>query len=125
MEDDEEWVWKNAVKKDDTVRTYLRPAKASRVDVSPKIYHATCHAEASASKSTLAVRLRSDVSNSRSRSRTPEALGRSTPPKLDSPSPTRGVKRKAEEDDDLFRSSLHLSESGHTPPMKKVAISPA
>ncbi|KAI0771561.1 hypothetical protein BD413DRAFT_549604 [Trametes elegans] len=88
LEDDEEWVWRNAVKKDD------------------RIYHATCHAEAVASKSSLVVRLRNETS-SRSRSRTPEAR---TPPKVlvplngdsrksDSPSPSKvaGLKRKAEE----------------------------
>ncbi|TCD68212.1 hypothetical protein EIP91_011384 [Steccherinum ochraceum] len=98
-EDDEEWIWRNAVRKDD------------------KIYHAVCHAEASASKSTLAVRLRGEVA-SRSRSRTPEA-SRSTPPKLDSPSPTRGIKRKAEDDATV---ALHAEQS--TPPTKKLAISP-
>ncbi|CDO71284.1 hypothetical protein BN946_scf184908.g41 [Trametes cinnabarina] len=87
LEDEEEWVWRNAVTKDD------------------RIYHATCHAEAVASKSTLAVRLRNETS-SRSRSRTPERL---TPPKAlshadsrmsESPSPSRlaGMKRKAEEE---------------------------
>ncbi|KAI0638119.1 hypothetical protein C8Q77DRAFT_1089437 [Trametes polyzona] len=84
LEDDEEWVWRNAVKKDD------------------RIYHATCHAEAVASKSSLAVRLRNETS-SRSRSRTPEAL---TPPKSlvplhsETPSPSKlaGLKRKAEDD---------------------------
>ncbi|KAH8105907.1 hypothetical protein BXZ70DRAFT_917301 [Cristinia sonorae] len=101
MEDDEEWVWKNAVNKDD------------------KIFHATCHAEAALSKTALAVRLRSEVS-SRSRSRTPEA--RRTPPKYDSPSPSRGVKRKAE--DDESKTSQPSEQSERTPPMKKVAISP-
>ncbi|EIW62016.1 uncharacterized protein TRAVEDRAFT_57146 [Trametes versicolor FP-101664 SS1] len=79
LEDDEEWVWRNAVKKDD------------------RIYHATCHAEAVASKSTLAVRLRNETS-SRSRSHTPE-----TPKDYllsESPSPSRraGLKRKAEDE---------------------------
>ncbi|KAI0353595.1 hypothetical protein OH77DRAFT_1458232 [Trametes cingulata] len=89
LEDDEEWVWRNAVKKDD------------------RIYHATCHAEAVASKTNLAVRLRNEAS-SRSRSRTPEA---NTPPKVlavlngdsrmsESPSPSKiaGLKRKAEDE---------------------------
>ncbi|KAI9063314.1 hypothetical protein FKP32DRAFT_1628211 [Trametes sanguinea] len=87
LEDEEEWVWRNAIKKDD------------------RIYHATCHAEAAASKSSLAVRLRNETS-SRSRSRTPERL---TPPKAfaqgdtrmsESPSPSKlaGMKRKAEEE---------------------------
>lgn len=58
LEDDEDWVWKNALKKGDTV------------------YHATCHSEAAASTSTLVSRLRADYSRSRSRSLTPELHGR-------------------------------------------------
>jgi len=110
LEDDEEWVWKNAVQKDD------------------KIFHATCHAEAAASKSksSLAARLRSEVSAGRSRSRTPEsATSRGSPPKglvkkLDSPSPSKlaGNKRKAE--DDNTASSISRGET--TPPLKKQAL---
>ncbi len=72
-----------------------------------QIYHATCHAEAIASKSSLASRLRNEAS-SRSRSRTPETR---TPPKAlatlngdsgksETPTPSRlaGMKRKAEDD---------------------------
>ncbi|KAJ8475302.1 hypothetical protein ONZ51_g6652 [Trametes cubensis] len=107
LEDDEEWVWRNAIKKDD------------------RIYHATCHAEATASKSNLAVRLRNDVS-SRSRSRTPEAL---TPPKShatlsgeartsESPSPNKlaGMKRKAE--DEAARMARYDSDA---PQVKRLA----
>ncbi|KAL4266257.1 CID domain-containing protein [Pleurotus pulmonarius] len=61
LEEDEDWVWKNAVMKDD------------------RVYHATCYAEALSSTNTLAARLRSDLS-SRSRSATPEVM-RATPPK--------------------------------------------
>ncbi|KAH9844237.1 uncharacterized protein C8Q71DRAFT_731856 [Rhodofomes roseus] len=110
LEDDEEWVWRNAVKRDD------------------KIYHATCHAEATASKSTLAVRLRNEKTGSRSRSITPEKLR--TPPKAavdgvphksKSPSPTSPVrtKRKAEDDDPYAR----LEGKGDAPPAKKFAVS--
>ncbi|KAH9938216.1 uncharacterized protein B0H18DRAFT_966113 [Fomitopsis serialis] len=106
LEDDEEWVWRNAVRRDD------------------KIYHATCHAEAMASKSTLAVRLRNEMAGSRSRSITPEKLR--TPPKVvvdgvsrksESPSPTSpvGMKRKAEDDD-------ALAGRGDAPPAKKFAV---
>ncbi|KAI0832354.1 hypothetical protein BC628DRAFT_1346325 [Trametes gibbosa] len=104
LEDDEEWVWRNAVKKDD------------------RIYHATCHAEAVASKSSLAVRLRNETS-SRSRSRTPEAL---TPPKAlngdlrnsESPSPSKrtGLKRKAE--DETANLTQHNADG---PQVKRVA----
>lgn len=99
-----------------------------RVDVFGlfKIYHATCHAEASASKSTLAVRLRNEVSGSRSRSLTPEKTR--TPPKVgvdgvlrhsESPAPTTptGTKRKAEHDD-----YGHTQGTGDAPPSKKLAI---
>ncbi|KAG0709743.1 hypothetical protein DFH29DRAFT_885631 [Suillus ampliporus] len=108
LEDDEEWVWKNAVKKDD------------------KIYHATCHAEAMSSMHTLASRLRQDTA-SRSRSGTPDAP-RATPPKgmrsiqsnsLSPDSKRATLKRKAS-DDDYSRSSVKM-ESG-TPPMKKMAL---
>ncbi|KAH9951650.1 hypothetical protein B0H21DRAFT_716896 [Amylocystis lapponica] len=111
LEDDEEWVWRNAVKKDD------------------RIYHATCHAEAIASKTNLAVRLRNETS-SRSRSLTPEKM-RATPPKAvpaanglfvkadsQSPSRTSGTKRKAEDDD--ATSAAHNREDGH--PTKKQAV---
>ena len=72
-----------------------------------QIYHATCHAEAIASKSNLAVRLRNE-GTSRSRSRTPE---KTTPPRThvvlngesrmsETPTPSKlaGMKRKAEDD---------------------------
>ncbi|KZT74323.1 hypothetical protein DAEQUDRAFT_807469 [Daedalea quercina L-15889] len=109
LEDDEEWVWRNAVQRDD------------------KIYHATCHAEATASKSTLAVRLRNEMTGSRSRSITPEKMR--TPPKIavdgvrrksESPTPTTplGTKRKAEDDDP----HAHLAGNRDAPPMKKLAI---
>ncbi|KIP12904.1 hypothetical protein PHLGIDRAFT_61295 [Phlebiopsis gigantea 11061_1 CR5-6] len=116
MEDDEEWVWRNAVKRDD------------------RIYHATCHAEAMSSKSNLAVRLRSEISGSRSRSRTPEVsrtppralglhhedaktrLSRSPP---GSPAKTVGTKRKAEDDEATQKSEGREA----TPPTKKVALS--
>ncbi|KAI0952130.1 hypothetical protein AcV7_008030 [Taiwanofungus camphoratus] len=113
LEDDEEWVWRNAVKKDD------------------KIFHATCHAEAMASKTTLAVRLRNEVS-SRSRSLTPEKQSlRVSPPKAllplhgeprklksSSPPSTVGTKRKAEDD------ATSLSQGkGDVHQSKRVAVS--
>jgi len=45
LEDDEDWVWKNAIKKDD------------------RVYHATCHAEAVASTNNLAARLRNELTS--------------------------------------------------------------
>ncbi|TFK75804.1 hypothetical protein BDN72DRAFT_831244 [Pluteus cervinus] len=114
LEDVEDWVWRNAIMKDD------------------KVYHATCHAEAVTSTSNLAARLRNEARGSRSRSGTPES--RVTPPptrvrptdvKAPSLSPsqeakTTGTKRKVDPDD------LPLGhEHGGTPPLKKLALSPS
>lgn len=137
LEDEEEWVWKNAVLKDDKVSPLLLPRSSmARKLTFPRrqIYHATCHAEAIASKSTLVARLRGDGS-SRSRSCTPEI--KNSPPKAsivgaqrlrksESPSPSSslsprllGTKRKAEDDGD----STPTSQSRQvTPPTKKVAL---
>lgn len=126
LEDDEEWVWKNAVKRDDKVR--LRPIsnQKSEANLSVQIYHATCHAEAVTSTNTLAARLKIEERESRSRSGTPEVTvstpTRSTPPRTlqprasPSPSPTRtsGVKRKAQSDEPSL---------GDTPPTKKFEVS--
>ncbi|KAF8076506.1 hypothetical protein FPV67DRAFT_1471833 [Lyophyllum atratum] len=116
LEDDEDWVWKNAVKKDD------------------RVYHATCHAEAVVSTNSLAARLRSELATGRSRSATPEAPSlRSTPPpsnlrdsksKSPSLSPSleaklAGTKRKVDEND-----STSPGEADGTPPLKKLALSP-
>ena len=133
MEDDEEWVWRNAVKKDDRVCGFVALLYACRVLIRSfactQIYHATCHAEAMMSKSSLASRLRTEISGSRSRSRTPESvrgsqeetkarLSRSPPG-----SPTKavaGAKRKADDDD---AHSKGEDRESLTPPSKKLAIS--
>ncbi|GBE79674.1 hypothetical protein BKA93DRAFT_758248 [Sparassis latifolia] len=111
LEDDEEWVWRNAVKKDD------------------RIFHATCHAEATTSKTNLVARLRNEAA-SRSRSRTPEkSSARTTPPKVPVPldAPLRksatppgsgGRKRKAEEID---ATSAHEG-AQDAPPLKKLQL---
>jgi pre-mRNA cleavage complex 2 protein Pcf11 len=115
LEDDEEWVWKNATRKDD------------------RIYHATCHAEAITSTSGLAARLRSEKAHG-SRSATPEVHpmagilsgSRITPPpdlRISSSPPTpdskmAGMKRKVENSD----SNIPEEASG-TPPAKKVVLS--
>jgi len=108
LEEDEDWVWKNAIKKED------------------KVYHATCYAEATAVKSSYAVRLLFG-----SRSGTPETQSsRATPPPTESnvsksksplmspfhESKLAGTKRKVESDDNL------VSGDG-TPPSKKAALS--
>jgi len=123
LEDDEDWVWKNAIKKDD------------------RVYHATCHAEAISSTNSLAARLRTELaSGSRMGSRhgTPEAQlstgSVSTPPpaklrdsmsKSPSLSPSveskvTGTKRKVEQNDPAI-----TDEADGTPPFKKLALSPS
>ncbi|KAJ4478232.1 hypothetical protein J3R30DRAFT_3480111 [Lentinula aciculospora] len=98
VEDDEEWVWQNTVKKDD------------------RIFHATCHAEASAN--VLAVRLRSDV-YSRSRSGTPESNTPSMARLSLSPDPVaRGKKRKIDDE-----SSSLAGEAEDSPHYKKLVLS--
>ncbi|KAG5648963.1 hypothetical protein DXG03_000312 [Asterophora parasitica] len=116
FEDTEDWVWKNAVMKDE------------------RVFHATCHAEAVLSTNSLAARLRSEIATGRSRSATPEAsVLRTTPPpstlrdsNLKSPSlsPTieaklAGTKRKVDPND-----STVPGEANGTPPFKKLALSP-
>ncbi|KAJ7904620.1 hypothetical protein B0H14DRAFT_2663686 [Mycena olivaceomarginata] len=115
VEDVEDWVWRNAVLKDD------------------RVYHATCHAEAA---NGLAQRLRSELASLRSHSSTPEAVGASrtvvTPPPSGlknsdalrsvslSPSPESklvGTKRKV---DDTDRSVS--AEAEGTPRLKKLAL---
>lgn len=100
LEDDEEWVWRNAV------------------SVKGQIYHATCHDEAGQATS-LASRLRLEMgataATGRSRSRTPERLPGS--PLTRSPGGVGkmvGVKRKAEDE-------IHVKlEPGSSP--KRVAV---
>ncbi|TRM67706.1 hypothetical protein BD626DRAFT_479581 [Schizophyllum amplum] len=97
LEDDEEWVWRNAVRKDD------------------KLYHSTCFAEASASKSKTSIVAR--LLDENRRSHTPElasSVKKSASPVPDV-KPVAGVKRKAEEEDDqaLLQGS---------PASKKVAL---
>ncbi|KAI0307289.1 hypothetical protein B0F90DRAFT_1807928 [Multifurca ochricompacta] len=103
-EDDEEWIWKNALKIDD------------------KIYHATCHAEALVNSGSLTARLRQGFAGSRSG--TPDApSSRATPPrsgKAESPSPNSklGIKRKVEVDNSD-------GQYDGSPPLKKVILASA
>lgn len=127
-EDDEEWVWRNAVLKDDRVR--IGPYFSSRQTLRPsrpQIYHATCHAEAMTSKTSLATRLKTEETG-RSRSQTPEVLRSparvnitlpSDSIKMGSPSPSKlvGSKRKVDAEGSFS------SRDSPTPPMKKVALS--
>jgi len=112
LEDEEEWVWRNAVKKDD------------------RIYHATCHAEAAASTNNLVTRFKNEIgSTTGSRGSTPEVTSRrSTPPFMraakspsrsppSSPSKLAGVKRKVEHGE-----PSDSTEVDQTPPLKKLAL---
>jgi pre-mRNA cleavage complex 2 protein Pcf11 len=94
IEEDEEWVWKNAT------------------NIKNTIYHATCHADALLPR--IAARLKDKTG--RSRSATPESSR--TPQPGGSPR-TSGVKRKAEEDG----INVKLESPESTPPQKKQAIS--
>lgn len=129
LEDDEDWVWKNAVMKDDRVRLSSTSVESDVLTRPPQqVYHATCHAEAVASTNNLAARLRNEIAAG-SRSGTPDAQSaRSTPPKAVSttvksslsPSPqskVTGTKRKIENDDPNLP-----SEANGSPPAKKLAI---
>jgi len=103
-EEDEEWIWKNALKVDD------------------KIYHATCHAEALLTNGSLSARLRQGFMGSRSA--TPDVpSSRATPPQsgraeFASPSSKLGFKRKVEVDNTAGRPD-------GSPPLKKVILASA
>ncbi|PFH52818.1 hypothetical protein AMATHDRAFT_172853, partial [Amanita thiersii Skay4041] len=117
LEEDEEWVWKNAVRRDE------------------RVYHATCYAEAAAVKTNYAARLRTEILGSRAG--TPEVqpgslsipsrvtpppsvtrMSRSKSPSLSpfSESKLAGTKRKIQNDDNISRGD-------GTPPLKKSALS--
>ncbi|KDQ20713.1 hypothetical protein BOTBODRAFT_26732 [Botryobasidium botryosum FD-172 SS1] len=104
LEEDEEWVWRNAT------------------SVKGKIYHATCHADALST--SVAARLRGQT-HARSRSGTPDGQSNTPQPR----SPTRSDdgalnnKRKAEDDDPYANGVSVKLEPSSTPPMKKLALS--
>lgn len=130
LEDDEEWVWKNALRVQDKVRLLLdtrRPFSNWNI----KVYHATCHASAVSNLNPLTARLRNE--SVRSRSGTPDLT--STPPSGGSMSSiastlrtvttpaspraeARGLKRKADND----HHEVLVKEEEGTPPLKRVAI---
>ncbi len=137
LEEDEEWVWRNAVKKDDKVRRIDFSNNLSSVSYEFQIFHATCHAEALASTSNLAARLRLEKAHG-SRSATPEVHlmtgiqstlrltpppsqlrnSRSqSPPQASPESKVVGIKRKVENTD-----SNLTREANGTPPYKRVAL---
>ena len=118
LEDDEEWVWRNAI----TVKGKVRASHGScaimdkvQPRLATKAYHATCHADALSSQTAARLRDQTNrgstpLSRSRSRSGTPEPgtgvkIGSSplrrdrtvTPPPFSTPTsiPTGGTKRKS------------------------------
>jgi pre-mRNA cleavage complex 2 protein Pcf11 len=104
-EEDEEWIWKNALRVDD------------------KIYHATCHAEALLTSGSLSARLRQGFIGSRSGTPDVPSSRRATPPQLGkaelpSPSSKLGFKRKVEVDNTDGRPD-------GSPPLKKVILASA
>jgi len=136
LEDDEDWVWKNAVLKDERVRLLPPPRSSTRSDIEVRrqVYHATCHAEALTSTNSLAARLRTEIANA-SRGTTPELSSsapiRSTPLPSSSITSTSkspcleplklgGTKRKADDSENNVE-----DEAAGTPPLKKLALSTA
>jgi pre-mRNA cleavage complex 2 protein Pcf11 len=110
LEDVEEWVWQNAIKKDDKVRVSSFYGSLRFLINCAQVFHATCHAEAMSSTNSLVSRIRNEATGSRST--TPSSL-RATPPKtIGSPS-AAGTKRKADGD---------VKHEEGTPPSKKVAL---
>ncbi|KAJ6485163.1 hypothetical protein C8R47DRAFT_1130966 [Mycena vitilis] len=79
----EDWVWRNAILKDE------------------RVYHATCHAEAAGG---LALRLRSELANLRSHTSTPELVAGAA--RVGTTPPPSGLKSS-----DALRSSVSLSPS--------------
>lgn len=135
QEDDEDWVWRNAVDVDGMVRSYQSMICLILLMHCGQIYHATCRDEALSSASALTARLRIGLGNrSHSRSTTPEVTSaRATPPRHMSPMLTRpksesprssviGVKRKSSEDDTGAVTADGIDGEGGSPPLKKMAI---
>ena len=80
LEDDEEWVWRNAITVKGKVRTSHELCAIDKVQhrLVAKVYHATCHADALSSQTAARLRDQTNrgstpVSRSISRSGTPEA----------------------------------------------------
>ncbi|QRV87969.1 CID (CTD-interacting domain) domain protein [Ceratobasidium sp. AG-Ba] len=103
LEDEEEWVWRNALRVKDQVRRSRSALSSTQlnVPVSTQVYHATCHDEAGQATS-LVSRLRSEMGAvggaTRSRSLTPERLLPASPRSPGSVGKVAGIKRKAEDE---------------------------
>ncbi len=136
LEEDEEWVWKNAVQVKGKVRARLRcvPIRGSNEDelISAmhgfQVYHATCHAETMSSAAVAVRRLKdTKLPVSRSRSRTPELTRndrgtvRTSPPRS-----TLGLKRKGSPDEESEESLVLIIKqepSDGEPPSKRARSS--
>jgi len=93
LEEEEEWVYKNAI------------------EINGRIYHSTCHADASSTPNALINRIKQQLEQ-RSRSNTPDA-----DQKRGSPNQST-LKRKLREDE-----AEQVKEEEGTPPSKKIALS--
>lgn len=122
-EDDEEWIWLNAIR------------------VKDKIYHATCHSEL-ASKSIIASKIRDDTDSSRHATPERMILGTPTTPQrvvdksdrstltperklANESTAVAGTKRKAEDHITNNGSSHSEDNLSGTPPQKKIILSTA
>jgi len=96
LEEEEEWVYKNAT------------------EVKSRIYHSTCHADASSTPNALITRIKQQLEQ-RSRSNTPDTDSK----RGGSPNPHSILKRKTRDDE----SESEVKEEEGTPPSKKIMLS--
>jgi pre-mRNA cleavage complex 2 protein Pcf11 len=113
-EDEEEWIYKNAVEVNGKVSPLLEYLCLNLIFLI-QIFHSTCHADTAALPNVLISRIKNKL-ESRSRSNTPEADSR----RAGSRSPN--LKRKSREEDESDSNTGFKREDG-TPPLKKLAIS--
>lgn len=139
LDDEEEWVWRNAVSVKGKVRHVVSRSQTPLLTSTlPQIYHATCHADAVAAN-LARVKHEGVASTGRSRSATPDTVMKredmdKTALKA---SPLAGTKRKMSESDDEgseHRRSASLDarpvmvkveETDSPRPFKKQALAPA
>jgi pre-mRNA cleavage complex 2 protein Pcf11 len=111
LEEEEDWVWRNALKKDDKVGIIFCLGLNVSMNNIIQIFHATCHAEAMTSTNALVSRLKTETTGSRSA--TPPS-SRVTPPKIVGSPSSINLKRKADLDQKTERET--------SPPAKKIAL---
>ncbi|KZO98035.1 hypothetical protein CALVIDRAFT_526335 [Calocera viscosa TUFC12733] len=124
LEDEEEWVWRNAVEHKSTVggRPSLHACRWLRIC---QIYHATCHADALSA--SLANRLRAETKGSRAvtperGSGTPQPQNGNANSETNGSIAAPGAKRKAQEDDE-DESGVLIKAEEVEPPLKKARAS--